>query len=294
MALHPRARQAAEESAAETPYSTPGYDIAAARAANRAEAVASEREEVATVEDVDANGVPARLYTPAGALPGLVVHLHGGGFVFHDVEVHDPLCRRLANRSGLRVLSVDYRLRARAPVPGGARRRRHRPRLGGDPTRAGRPAAPRTATRPAATWRWWRRCGGPSASTALALLYPFLDPTAGFGSYLTHADGFSPEEAAWYWDQYAATPADRDDPDLAPLLSGRLGDLPPTLVVTAEHDPLRDEGEELALRLAEAGVRVAGFRCLGQIHGYCRHLDFDAAEPTMLAVATYLRAAALA
>lgn len=109
MALHPRARRAAEESAAATPYSTPGYDIAAARAANRAEALASEREEVATVEDVDADGVPARLYTPAGALRGLVVHLHGGGFVFHDVEVHDPLCRRLANRSGLRVLSVDYR-----------------------------------------------------------------------------------------------------------------------------------------------------------------------------------------
>jgi acetyl esterase len=132
----------------------------------------------------------------------------------------------------------------------------------------------------------------PERVTALALVYPFLDPTAGFGSYLTHADGFSPDEAAWYWDQYAGTAADRDDPDLAPLLSGRLGDLPPTLVVTAEHDPLRDEGEELVLRLAEAGVRVAGFRCLGQIHGYYRHPDFDAAEPTMLAVATYLRAAA--
>ena len=109
MALHPQARRAAEESAAATPCSTPGYDLAAARAANRAEARASEREEVARVEDVDAHGVPARLYTPAAALPGLVVHLHGGGFVFHDVEVHDPLCRRLANRSGLRVLGVDYR-----------------------------------------------------------------------------------------------------------------------------------------------------------------------------------------
>ena len=133
----------------------------------------------------------------------------------------------------------------------------------------------------------------PERVTALALVYPFLDPTAGFGSYLTHADGFSPDEAAWYWDQYAGTAADRDDPDLAPLLSGRLGDLPPTLVVTAEHDPLRDEGEELVLRLAEAGVRVAGFPLSGaDRHGYYRHPDFDAAEPTMLAVATYLRAAA--
>jgi acetyl esterase len=293
MALHPRARRAAEESAAATPFSTPGYDIAAARAANRAEALASEREEVATVEDVDANGVPARLYTPAGALPGLVVHLHGGGFVFHDVEVHDPLCRRLANRSGLRVLGVDYRCAPEHRFPAapddvdaaldwvGTR-----PELAGPLLLHGDSAGGNLALVAAL-----RR---PERVTALALLYPFLDPTAGFGSYLTHADGFSPDEAAWYWDQYAATPADRDDPDLAPLLSGRLGDLPPTLVVTAEHDPLRDEGEELVLRLAEAGVRVAGFRCLGQIHGYYRHLDFDAAEPTMLAVATYLRAAALA
>jgi len=128
----------------------------------------------------------------------------------------------------------------------------------------------------------------PHCVTALALIYPFLDPTAGFGSYLTHADGFSPDEAAWYWDQYAATAADREDPALAPLLSGRLGDLPPTLVVTAEHDPLRDEGEELARRLAEAGVSVVATRYLGQLHGFWRHTDlFDAAEPLTRQVAGF-------
>jgi acetyl esterase len=132
----------------------------------------------------------------------------------------------------------------------------------------------------------------PERITARALVYPFLDPDAGFDSYRTHADGLDPREAAWYWQQYAATPADLEHPDLAPLRSERLGDLPPTLVVTAEHDPLRDEGEELVRLLAERGVQVTGFRVLGQLHGYYRDETFDAAEPTLLAVTAYLTAAA--
>ncbi len=98
----------------------------------------------------------------------------------------------------------------------------------------------------------------PGRFAAAALIYPFLDPTAGFDSYLTATDGFDPREAAWYWQQYAASPDDLTHPDLAPLLSDRLGTLPPTLVVTAEHDPLRDEGEHLA----QAGRRGRGARGL--------------------------------
>ncbi len=130
----------------------------------------------------------------------------------------------------------------------------------------------------------------PGRFAAVALLYPFLDPSAAFESYRTAADGFDPREAAWYWQQYAATPDDLTDPDLAPLLSDRLGTLPPSLVVTAEHDPLRDEGEELARRLAEEGVTVVGTRYLGQLHGFWRHADvFDAAEPLTRQVAAFFR-----
>ena len=130
----------------------------------------------------------------------------------------------------------------------------------------------------------------PGRFRAVALIYPFLDPEAGFESYRTAADGFVPREAEWYWQQYAASPADLTDPDLAPLLSDRLGALPPTLVVTAEHDPLRDEGEHPAHRLAEEGVRVVGTRYLGQVHGFWRHAGvFDAAEPLTLQIATFLR-----
>lgn len=292
MVLYPEARKAVEAPAEGVPAYFEDHDVEAARAEARALAAEEPREEVAEVRDVDAGGVPCRLYRPAGAVPGVVVHLHGGGFVFHDVDVHDPSARRLANRSGLAVLSVDYR---RPPE--------HR-----------FPAAPDDVSTVVA---WLAReaeglglagpayvhgdsAGGnlalvaalrhPGVFSAVALVYPFLDPTAGFDSYRTAAEGFDPREADWYWRQYAATEADLTDPDLAPLLSDRLGTLPPTLVVTAEHDPLRDEGEHLAALLAEAGVEVVGTRYLGQVHGFWRHPGvFPAAEPLMRQVAAFLR-----
>jgi len=291
MALHPQARAAVEAAAGTLQAFEPGFDIAADRERARAEAAAADREEVAAVRDVDAGGVPARLYTPDPVEPGVVVHLHGGGFVFHDIDVHDALARRLANRSRLRVLSVDFRRAPEARFPAaiedvdtaldwlGAQ-----PDLAGPLLLHGDSAGGNLALVAAL-----RR---PQRVTALVLVYPFLDPTASFDSYATAADAFGPREAAWYWQQYAASPADLTDPDLAPLLSDRLATLPPTLVVTAEHDPLRDEGEELVRRLAEAGVRVAGFRAIGQVHGYYHDPGYDSAEPTLLAVAAYLTAAA--
>jgi len=288
--LHPQARAAVEAYAAEQPVDDPGFDIAASRRAAREAAEAEPREPVDEVLDVVADGVPCRLYRPAGA-DGVVVHLHGGGFVFHDVDVHDAAARRLANRAGMAVLSVDYR---RPPE--------HR-----------FPAAPddvdtvlRWLDKEAAdlglglpTYVHGDSAGGnlalvaalrnPGRFAAVALLYPFLDPTASFDSYRTAADAFDPAEAAWYWDQYV-DPAQRSDPDVAPLLSDALGTLPPTLVATAEHDPLRDEGEELVRLLAEAGVVVVGTRYLGQVHGFWRHVDaFDAAEPLTGQVAAFLR-----
>jgi acetyl esterase len=285
--LYPESRRALEAAAADVPVWSDGFDVEASRAQARAAAAAEPREEVAEVRDVDAGGVPCRLYTPAAPVPGLVVHLHGGGFVFHDVDVHDAGARRLANRTGMRVLSVDYRRPPEHPFP----------------------AAPDDVST-AVTWLAEHHLGpffvhGDSAGgnlalvaalrhpgrfAAVVLVYPFLDPTASFDSYRTAADGFDPREAAWYWRQYAASPADLTDPDLAPLLSARLATLPPTLVVTAEHDPLRDEGEELAARLAAAGVEVTATRYLGQVHGFWRHVGaFPAAEPLLRQVAGFVR-----
>ena len=292
MALWPEARAAVDAAAADVPVWTEGYDVPAARAANRAAAVTEPREDVAEVVDMDADGVAVRLYRPDGARPGVVVHLHGGGFVFHDVDVHDAGCRRLANRTGLAVLAVDYRLPPEHPFP----------------------AAPDDVS---TVVRWLDgaaaayglegpsyvhgdSAGGnlalvaalrhPGRFAAAVLIYPFLDPSAGFESYTQTHIGFDPREAAWYWQQYAATAADLTDPDLAPLLSDRLGSLPPTLVVTAEHDLLRDEGEQLANRLAQAGVAVTATRYLGQIHGFWRHHTvFPAAEQLLRQTAGFLR-----
>ncbi|CAM3589523.1 alpha/beta hydrolase [Nocardioides zeicaulis] len=262
----------------------PGFDLAAHREQVRRANLALPREDVAAVEDVDAGGVRCRLYTPADALPGVVVHAHGGGFVLNDVDVHDAVCRRMANRGRRQVLSVDYR---RPPE--------HR-----------FPAAPDDLD---AVVGWLRDGGlpgpyaahGDSAGANLALVaalrnpgffsvvglvYPFLDPRGSFPSYVEGApSGFDPSEAAWYWEQYAGPGADLDDPDLAPLRSDALHTLPPTFVATAEHDPLRDEGEELARLVAETGVETVGVRCLGQTHGFWRHAAFAASEPLVRQVA---------
>jgi len=292
MVLFPESRRALEQGADGVPAYTDGYDIQAARAEARAVAAEEAREGVAQVRDVDADGVRCRLYRPEGAGAGVVLHLHGGGFVFHDIDVHDPSARRLANRCGFSVLSVDYRRPPEHPFP----------------------AAPDDVS---TVVRWLEReadglclagptyvhgdsAGGnlalvaalrhPGVFAAVTLIYPFLDPKAGYDSYRTATDGYDPREAAWYWQQYAGTEADLTDPDLAPLLSDRLATLPPTLVVTAEHDPLRDEAEHLAGLLAEADVEVVATRYLGQLHGFWRHpTTFPAAEPLMTQVAAFLR-----
>jgi acetyl esterase len=284
----PQSRRAAEEYDGELPVFDPAFDIEAARREARIAAAQIAGESVTEIEDVDADGVRCRLYRPAGA-DGLIVHLHGGGFVFHDIDVHDAAARRLANRSAMAVLSVDYR---RPPE--------HRFPAAPDDVDtvlrwiAGRPelALPLFAHGDSAggNLALVAALRNPGRFAAVGLIYPFLDPDAGFASYRTAAVGFAPAEAAWYWQQYAATPADLKNPDLAPLRSDRLGTLPPTLVVTSEYDPLRDEGEELARRMAEEGVQVTGTRYLGQLHGFWRHIGvFDAAEPLTRQVAGFFR-----
>lgn len=289
--LFPESRRALELTAGETPVWTDGYDIDAARAQARATAAAEPREDVVDVRDLDADGVPVRLYRPAGARDAVVVHLHGGGFVFNDVEVHDAAARRLANRTGMSVLSVDYRRPPEHRFPaapddvstvvGWLDREAGALGLSGPAYVHGDSAGANLAL--VAALRHPGRFG------AVVLIYPFLDPRAGFDSYRTTADGFDPREAAWYWEQYAASPADLDDPDLAPLLSDRLATLPPTLVVTAERDALCGEGEHLAGLLADAGVAVTATRYLGQLHGFWRHTAvFPAAEALLRQTAGFL------
>ncbi|WP_028659057.1 alpha/beta hydrolase [Nocardioides insulae] len=289
MALYPEAKKAVAQAAGEPEVWK--VDIESARAAARLQARSEAREHVAEVRDLEAAGVPVRLFVPEHSRPGVVVHLHGGGFVFNDVEVHDAAARKLANRTRLRVLSVDYRRPPEHPFPAAPDDvdavlgwLAEDAELGGMATHVHGDSAGGNLALVAAL-------RNPDRFAGLVLIYPFLDPEQGFDSYRTAADGFDPAEAAWYWQQYAANEADLRDPDLAPLLSDRLHTLPPTLVVTAEHDPLRDEGEHLAALLAEAGVPVLGTRILGNVHGFWRHGEvFPAAENVLAQTAAFLAA----
>ena len=298
MVLFPEARRALERAAGEPSAASGDVSIEDSRAEARRTALAEAREEVAEVRDLDADGVPCRLYRPQA--PTGNDRPVPGSWCTCTVAVSSSTtststtqpCARLANRCGIPVLSVDYR---RPPE--------HRfPAAPDDVSTvlAWLEAHATDESLPGPVFAHGDSAGGnlalvaalrhPGRLRAIALVYPFLDPTAGFDSYRTAADGFDPAEAAWYWQQYAATDADLTDPDLAPLLSDRLGTLPPTLVVTAEHDPLRDEGEHLALLLAEAGVEVVSTRYQGQVHGFWRHVDvFPAAEALTRQVAGFVR-----
>jgi acetyl esterase len=289
--LTPQARAALEAMADALPVTHPSFDLVADREQARALAEAQERQPVAEVRDVDADGVRCRLYLPEGH-DGVVLLLHGGGFVFHDIDVYDAPARRLANRSGLAVLAVDYRRAPEHKFPaapddvdaalGWLDRHAAEQGLVGPVSVLGDSAGANLAL--VAALRH------PGRLARVVLIYPFLDPEADYESYRTEAHGMDAAEGEWYWQQYAATPADRHHPDLAPLRSDHLHTLPPTLVVTGEHDPLRDEGERLVSVLAELGVDVVGTRYLGQVHGFWRHFQvFPQAEALTQQVAGFLR-----
>lgn len=293
MVLHPQAVAALEQWAQGPRPTDPGFDVDEQRRLARQQAAAEPREEVGHVEDVDAAGVPCRLYLPARASGGAILFLHGGGFVFGDLDTHDPQARRMANRTGLAVLAVDYRRppehrfpaapadvdAALAWLVGAA------PALGLDVSRlvalgdsAGGNLALVAALR------------NPNVFAATVLVYPFIDPRQRYDSYRREAGGLGADEAAWYWQQYARSADDYADPDLAPIDSEALHTLPPTLVVAAEHDPLVDEDVELARLMREAGVPTELTTYAGMVHGFWRQpAMFDAAEESLAEMADFLR-----
>ncbi len=220
---------------------------------------------VGAVQDLRVEGMPARLYTSAepGAKP-LLLYYHGGGFVVGDVDTHDAPCRVLCRHAGVDVLSVEYRKAPENPFPAcldDARRAYHwaaeryeRVAVGGD------------------------SAGGNIAATmaieldpALALLiYPVVDATQVRRSRELFGEGFflTDELMQWYTGHYLPEGSDRSDPLCSPLLSPRLAESAPALLVTAGFDPLRDEGEAYAEALQQAGVPVLLRRFPGLFHGF--------------------------
>jgi acetyl esterase len=234
-------------------------------------------EHVHEVRDLDAGGVPARLYRPSAAHDlGLLVYFHGGGWVIGDLESHDTVCRALANRSGHAVLSVDYRLAPEHPFPAAL----------GDSIQATRWAHANAAELGCDANRI--AVGGDSAGANLAavvaqiapiplchqmLIYPVTDCRRVSPSYSENATGYFLTAAGmeWFVDHYlSGGQGSPEDPRVSPLLAddATLRATPPALVITAEFDPLRDEGEQYAARLADLGVPTTHVRFSGLIHAF--------------------------
>lgn len=239
-------------------------------------------EPVVDVQDHWLGGVPVRALIPPDAY-GTTVYVHGGGWVAGSLDTYEPLCRSLALRSGSTVLSVGYDLAPELRHPGQVRQvlavlgallaAPDTAQAGDGPVAlAGDSAGAHLATL-AAT-----RTTLPLAG--LALVYPVVAPALDTGSARDNASGYglTTEDMHWFWQQYlpADLPADLSQPggsqpDLpVDLVLADLAALPPTLVLTAGRDPLRDEGRALADAVERAGVRVQRVSYEGQIHGFFR------------------------
>jgi acetyl esterase len=220
--------------------------------------------------------IPVRAYRHGPDRPVLIWY-HGGGFVAGSIEGQDPVCRLLAIRSGCTVLAVDYRLAPEHPFPAAVEDAcavlgwvtAHGRERGLDPARVavgGDSAGANLATVAA------RRARDRNAILPQfqALVYPVTDATMSHPSYAAFAEGYmlTRRNMEWYFAQYLPPGTDPRHPDVSPLHASSLAGLPPAFVMTAEHDPLRDEGEAYAARLREAGVEVTLTRCPALVHGF--------------------------
>ncbi|MDD0972542.1 alpha/beta hydrolase [Pseudomonas fontis] len=257
-------------------------------------------EAMAEVRDLRVGGaegtLEARLYRPLAQdhLP-LLVFFHGGGFVMGTLDTHDNLCRTLAKETGAAVVSVAYRLAPEAPFPAAPLDCYaatcwlvdQAASLNLDGSRlalAGDSAGGNLAI---AVSRLAQQRKGPKIRHQ-CLFYPVTDAGCDSQSYQEFAQGYLLTAAAmgWFWRSYLASGEQIDDPLASPLRASSLAGLPATTLLSAEFDPLRDEGEAFAKCLQEDGVAVRVERCAGMVHG------FVSLAPFVEAAASALREAA--
>ena len=266
------------------PYETLAPAEARQFSRNARAVLAPEPPEMGAVRDIkigEGGAIPARLYRPLGSAPNAalpaLIYFHGGGWVIGDLDTHDVVCRQIANGSGGAVVSVDYRLAPEHKFPAAVE----------DAIAATAWIAAHGATLGIDTARL--AVGGDSAGGNLAavvaldardrngpklfqqtLIYPATESTMSHPSHERFAEGLllTRPTMKWFLGHYLRGAEDLADWRVSPLRATSLANLPPALVLTAGYDPLCDEGEDYAARLAAAGVPVTRVRVEGVIHGF--------------------------
>jgi len=221
--------------------------------------------------------IPIRIYTPEGDGPfGVLMNFHGGGWVIGDLDTSDAVCRELATLANVVVVSVDYRMAPEAPYPAAvddcfaatAWAAEHKSELNGNGKLGvtGESAGGNLAT---VMCLKARDENGPKINFQ-CLLYPVTDCDMSRQSYLDNGEGYLLEtkSMAYFWDHYCPDPAQRAQAYASPIQADNLSGLPPALIVTAEFDPLRDEGHAYAEALDAAGTEATAVCYDGLIHDF--------------------------
>jgi acetyl esterase/lipase len=246
--------------------------------------------------------IPARLYRSAknGTLP-VLVFFHGGGWVVGNIDSHEAMCRHIANRAECAVVSVDYRMGPEHKFPAAvedcfaatAWTADNGASLGVDPGRLAIGGDSAGGNLAAVVSLLARDKGAPRIAYQV-LIYPATDAAMRHDSVARYAEGYVLTRATmrWFYEQYLRTPDDAADWRVSPLLAPDLSRLPPAYVLTAGYDPLCDEGDAYAARLAAAGVPVTHRRFPGQVHGFVTNgRVIRAAETALDEVAAALKSA---
>jgi len=248
----------------------------------------------------DGSELLVRAYRPFGDGPYPVcLYFHGGGWVLNSIDTHDDLVRRLTAESGCVFVSVEYRLSPEHKYPAALEDgwatlqwvNAQAEKLQVDPSRLAVVGDSAGANLAAALCLLARDRKGPEI-TFQVLAYPVIDSDFTRPSYVENAEGYflTLEQMKWFWAQYVSTPEQMTEPYAAPIRAESLAGLPPAFIITAEYDPLRDEGEAYADALFTAEIPVSLHRYPGMIHAFLRRVDqFDAATSAIYEIGYSLK-----
>jgi acetyl esterase len=240
--------------------------------------LAGEPEPVFAVEDRDADGVPVRIYRPSPDpdLP-VVVYFHGGGWTIGTIGQYDPIVRQVANATNAIVVTPEYRLGPEHPFPAAlddcwhalSWTAKNAATFGGDPTRLA-VMGDSAGGNIAAVCALQARDAGVPALALQVLVYPVTDCDFRTASYESNGEGYllGAEQMRWFFNCYTRGGIDPADWRISPLRAPDVAGVAPALVLTAEYDPLCDEGEAYAHRLRDAGVPVTTHRYDGMVHAF--------------------------